>query len=254
MLNVRIGDLVFRGGEGSEGFFLGEKGLKGWFGGVDARGDSESRASGDGDFDIPSFLAPRVITLEGLCHSGSEKQQERHNDQLSGLFGSGVVQRVHVESTKGTTWADGKLSLGTSPVFEPILWGSVAEYALSVKFNRPQKYGNENDTETATQVVAYHYGNFKAAPVITVSGSMPSGYTINGPDGKKFTVTRAVTSGNPHTIDMRTGYLSVGGSVVMGSVTRADLWAVPRGTSVTQWLSPVSGSGTIQVRTLDTYI
>jgi hypothetical protein len=254
MLNVRIGDLTFRGGEGSDGFFLGEKGLKGWFGGVDAQGDSEKREGGDGEFDIPSTLAARVITLEGLCHTKSERIQERYADDLSGLFGSGVIERVYVESSKGTTWADGKLSLGTAPIFEPVVWGSIAEFALSIKFNRPQKYGKTNVTAADAQATSYHYGNFKATPVITVAGSMPSGYTVNGPDGKKFTVTRAVTAGNPHTIDMRTGNLSVGGSVVMSSVTRADLWAIPRGKSALQWLSPVSGSGTIQVRTLDTYI
>jgi hypothetical protein len=254
MLNVRIGDLVFRGGEGSEGFFLNDSGLKGWFGGVDARGDSESREGGDGDFDIPSFLAPRFVTLEGFCHSRSERDQEQYNDRLAGLFGSGGTRRVTVEGPKGTTWADGKLSLGTRPEFDPILWGSVAEYALSIKFNKPQKYGNANDTVTASSVAAFHYGNFKAAPVITVSGSMPSGYTINGPDGKKFTVTRAVASNNPHTIDMSTGYLSVGGAVVMGFVSRGDVWAVPPGLQVAHSISPVSGSGAIQVRTLDTFI
>lgn len=254
MLNVRIGDLVFRGGEGSDGFFLNDSGLQGWFGGVDARGDSESREGGDGDFDIPSFLAPRFVTLEGLCHSRSEHEQAQYGDRLSGLFGSGGTRRVTVEGPRGTTWADGKLSLGTRPEFDPTLWGSVAEYALSIKFNKPQKYGEFHASTVAQSVEAFHYGNFPAAPVITVSGSMPSGYTINGPGGKKFTVTRAVASNSPHTIDMSTGYLSVGGVVVMGFVTRGDVWAIPPGVLVPHSITPVSGSGFIQVTTVDTFI
>ena len=103
-------------------------------------------------------------------------------------------------------------------------------------------------------VVSFHYGNFPATSTIVVAGSMPSGYTIYGPAGKAYTVTQAVVSGHPHTIDMATGLLMIDGTYVYGVTSSGATWAVPPGGQVTQTLTPVSGAGTMTVSTPDTSI
>lgn len=262
MLSVRIGDpagwgLTFGGGEGSDGFFLDDSGLKGWFGGVDARGNTISREGQDGDYSMPSNLAPRFVTLKGLCLSRSPEYQEQHNDQLAGLFGSGLTRRVTVQTPKGIQWADGKLSLGTKPEFDPTLYGSIAQYALSLKFDDPRKYGKSKDIAgvTGQNIEAFHYGNFKATPTFIIAGNMPGGYAINGPNGAQFFVTAPVQEGLPHVIDMANGYLTVGGAVVFGRVGRSDVWTIPAGGKTVQAVVPISGgSATVVIRVRDTFL
>jgi hypothetical protein len=82
---------------------------------------------------------------------------------------------------------------------------------------------------------------------------MASGYTIEGPDGAEFSVTQAVTTGHPHTIDMRTGLLSVDGAVVYGQVSSGDTWEIPAGSAVSMTLVPVAGSGTLTATVRDTF-
>lgn len=245
-LDVRIAGLTFSGGLGDEGFFIRE--WSGWLGGVDPKTDSVARPQADGDFDIPGFLEPRILTLTGRCHARSAEYLDQYASRLSGLFGSGKLQRVVVDGPGGTQWADGRRA---GSEFEIELWGAYAAYQLVVKFPNPRKFG-ESRTFTGTAPVAFHYGNFAATPILTVTGSM-SGYTIVGPTGN-FTVTRAVVSGTPHVIDMATGALTVGGVQVFGAVTSAALWSIPGGAQVTHTLVPASGSGSLAVKVLDTFI
>ena len=245
-LDVRIGGLTFSGGDGQEGFFIRE--WSGWWGGVDPKTDAVARPQADGDFDVPGFLEPRILTLTGRCHAKSAEYLEQYELRLSGLFGSGKSQRVMVDGPGGTQWADGRRA---GSEFEIELWGAYAAYQLVVKFANPRKFG-ESHSFTGTAPVAYHYGNFGATPILTVTGSM-SGYTIVGPTGN-FTVTAAVVSGSPHLIDMATGALTVGGVRTFGAVSSAALWTVPGGAQVTHTLVPASGSGSLTVTVVDTFI
>jgi len=245
--NVRIGGLTFWGGEGSDGFYIRKGGLKGFLDGVGVRGNSVERPMAHGDFDLPVFRSARTVSISGPCLAPSEGEWMHRNRQLTGLFGDGRSGRVTFDVGGTVLWGDARL--GDTPQWEPQMWGSRADYLLVLRFADPRLFG---ETRTfAGGVAAYHYGNFAASPVHTVSG-VGSGYTINGPGGKTFTVTEAVTSEVPHRIDMATGFLEVGGVVVVGQVTSADVWAVPGGGTVTHTLT---GSGlTLSTAVADTYI
>ena len=165
----------------------------------------------------------------------------------------GDSERVLVEYAGLTTWADARL--GAKTQFTPAFAGAkTADFQLQLWCPNPRRFGGTNTPDAGTTVTSLHYGNFPATSVITVSGSMSSGYTINGPAGKVYTVTAAVVSGIPHVIDMATGLLMIDGVYVTGVVTQGDTWAVPPGMQVVQTLVPVSGTGTMSVATLDTYI
>ena len=245
-LDVRIGGLTFSGGDGGEGFFIRE--WSGWWGGVDPKTDAVARPQADGDFDVPGFLEPRILTLTGRCHAKSAEYLEQYELRLSGLFGSGKSQRVMVDGPGGTQWADGRRA---GSEFEIELWGAYAAYQLVVKFANPRKFG-ESRSFTGTAPVAHHYGNFPATPVLTVTGASSGGYTISGPEGRSYVVTRALTSGTPHVIDMATGRLLIAGVVQVGAVSVAQTWAIPPGTKTS--MSITGGSAVLSVSVLDTYI
>ena len=230
MTDVRIGTWAARS-EGDSGFTIAT--LDGLFGGVQAKGRTVSREGADGDFEVPSNLDARTVQVAGKCFADSAEALDHLSDQLTGLFGSGMKRRVVFDGPK-VTWADGKLARGTAPQFTPVVWGRIAEWSLAIQFADPRKFGESRTF--ASGIPAFHYGNFPAAPVFTITGAR-SGYTIPGPSGKSYVVTRAISGSEVHTVDMNDGLLRVNGAVVFGGVSRSDTWAIPGGASVTHTLS-----------------
>jgi hypothetical protein len=256
-LIVRIGSLTFWGNRSQSGygFFIGPDGFEGWDDGVDVKRDGASRPQAHGDFDVPGFLESRVVSLSGDVVVDPTKGRAWMRSALTGLGADGNSMRVVVEHNGETQWADGRLALKTK--FKATGTDKRhATFQLQLWFANPRKFGDAVAFPNAKYSLAevHHRGNFAAVPIHTVTGSMPAGYTINGPAGKKFTVTAPVTSGNPHVIDMATGRVTVNGSVVLGAVTRGDTWSIPGGAQVIHSLSPVSGSGSLSTLVKDTFI
>jgi len=242
------GGLVFYGQDKSTstGFYLDE-GEFAWFDGVDVRRDTTERPQAHGSFDTPGFLGSRTIPMKGICLASSTAELAHMGNQLKGVLAGGGSGRVQVVWNGETTWADVRLAAQTK--FSPDPVNLVGDFQITFWAADPRKFG---ETRTfAAGVAAYHFGNFAASPVHTITG-VAAGYTINGPGGKTFTVTEAVTSEVPHRIDMATGFLEVGGVVVVGKVTSADVWTVPGGGTVTHTLT---GAGlTLSTAVTDTYI
>jgi len=228
------------------GAYIGE-GDFAWFEGVDIRRDEEDLPQAHGSFDVPGYLTSRTFPVSGFFVAKSEAELEHFGNRITGVLAGGNAGRVQVKWNGDTTWAD--MRLGARTKFVPDRAALIGEFQITFWAADPRKYG---DTSVfAAGVAASHRGNFAATPVHTVSG-VGAGYTINGPSGKTFTVTKAVTSGHPHTIDMATGLLVVDGAVVVGQVTSADTWAVPPGGVVTHTLS---GAGlTLSTALKDTFI
>lgn len=247
-VNVRVGGLTFWGGAGADGFYIGDDSLRGVFGGVGVKGRDVEAPHRHGDFDVPVFRSGRVVSLAGPCHSPNAEVHGHRNRQLTGLLAGGDVGRVVFDIPGGPLWADGRLA--DAPEWRNILWGSWADYFLQLKFADPRLYGETRKFDPASSLSLHHYGNFAALPVFTITGTSGGGYTINGPGGRKFTVTTPLVGGVPHTVSMRDGYLRVGGSIVMGGVTRADLWAVPPGAKVTVSVT----AGSLSASVADTFI
>lgn len=252
-LIVRVGEVVFHGQENvaGSGFYVEQGGFSGWEEGTAPRLTEIFRPQAHGMFDLPVFQGARVVTISGVAVAESSAALAHMAAQITGLLADGSSERVFVHENGLDTWASARLGARTkfSPIFGA---GKYANYELTLWCPNPRKFGEVR--EFASGEAAYHYGNFTAAPVMTVAGTIGTGYTIAGPDSKLFTVTQPVVSGTPHTIDMATGHLTVDGAIVHGEITQGDTWGIPGGSTVTNTLTPVSGSGTLTVAVTDTYI
>jgi hypothetical protein len=232
--DVRINDWRAFGGDGSEGFTI--ETLKG-LGGVGVKSDDVPRPQAHGEFDVPVFRTARVVTIAGLCLSSSPKRMQEHEDHFTGLLADGNASRVMFDLPTGTRWGMGRLA--DTPEFDSVIWGSISEYMLQLKFADPRLYGTSRATQDGTPKPfvsgekSFHRGNFPAIPTHVISGNRVGGYTVSGPAGKKFIVSATLTGGSPHTID-RSGGLFIDGVQVFGKVLQADTWTIPHGTEVVQ--------------------
>jgi hypothetical protein len=250
MKNVRILNMGFDGGDAQQGFTIRRGGLTG-LDGVEMRSQSEEIAQQHGEFELPGFLAARTVTISGLCLADSDFRLGQFKAQLTGLLADGDSAPVVFDYLGIKGW--GRAQRIGKPEFEVTVPGSIAEYSLELKFADPRLYGESRilplaPAVRAAAVTAYHYGNFTAAPVLTIYGAQ-TGYTVTGPGGRQFVVTRVLTAANPHTIDMRTGYLIVAGNVQMGYTPIADTWGIPAGAQVEM---SVSGGATMTATVPDT--
>lgn len=246
-MTLHIQDVFFDGGDGQSGPTVKAGGLVG-FDGTDFRGEAVLYPAGHGAFDLPSFSQPRTASVSGLCLADSDERLGWWRRKLTGLFTSGP-ERVSVDYLGERVWGDARLALGSRTRFDVVVPGSIAEYQIQFTFNDPRLYGESRSF--ASGVPSFHFGTFPASPLIRVTGSSSGGYTVNGPDGKAYVVTRPLVTGHPHTIDMLDGRLRVDGALVFGGVSRADVWTVPAGQTVTHTLS---GSGTLSVTVRDTFL
>jgi len=251
MTLLSIGDFHFKGTR--EHYQNGEYlvTLDGWTDGVPMRRDSRPLPQNHGDFDVPGFLEARTVDFTASAYADSRMQLAHRGRGFTALLAQGNSRRVTVELEGQTLW--GMARAGDAAAKWRLDSGGVASARASMEllFANPRLFG-ESHTFAGTSPVAYHYGNFPATPVLTVTGSM-SGYTIAGPTGN-FTVTAAVVAGSPHVIDMSTGALTVAGVRVFGAVSSAALWTIPGGAQVTHTLTPTSGTGSLSVAVLDTFI
>ena len=249
LLRVQVGSVTLNG-FATTGFIIARDGFVGWDESTSTKRDSVVIPQAHGSYPVPGFRDVRVLTVTGICLADSEQQLQLFGAQLTGTGADGNAVRVTVDHAGSTTWADGYLDGDTK--FSMFAAGQAANFAIAMWFPNPRKFGNT--LTFASGVPAYHYGNFPAAPVLTITGSMSLGYSVFGPTGKLFTVTAALAAGQTHTIDLATGYLKVNGVLTFGAVSRGDLWVVPGGGSVIHTLVPVFGSGALSAAVTDTFI
>lgn len=241
---VRVGSLLFEGGSGWAEFDIERDGLTGWFDGVPADGERVRRPTSDGTYPSRAFRPGRTIVLNGHVWSHSFAEQEHSFDRLKSISETEPTRFV-VDTDRGSRWADVVLEEG--PEFTNVIAGRFADYRLQFYARDPLKYGETRSF--AAGEGAYHYGNAPSFPVIEVRGVYASGYTVSA-GGKSFVVSAALASGQVHSIDMRTGALSLNGSRVLGGVSSASTWAVQPGTVLTHTLT---GPGTLTVKVSDAW-
>lgn len=241
-------------GQGSNGFVISPDGFDGWDDGVSMRQENTARPQAHGSFDLPVYQDARTVSITGNAFADSPRELLRLGNRLTGLLAGGQSGRIQVERYGDVQWADGRLAAQTK--FTERGGQNCASFQVQIWCPDPRKFGNSQDFSVAlgSQAAVFHRGNYDAAPSIRVSGLMPSGYTLTGPGGRRFVVTRSAGSGESHLIDMNTGILKVNGSVVTGGVSVADTILIPPGSSTTIGLSAPSGTGTSTVTVLDTYI
>lgn len=233
-----------------EGEWITEK-LTGWYEPPASKGSEEERALAPGDYDAQLYDAARLVTVDGiLLHNGrgdAVQAMERLSAAVSldsraltvtdfGLTRFANVKRLGIDYTNVTTRA--------------IRW------QIRLKATDPYKYGEKKAFSGAVGNAfdVFQRGTTPAWPLITVTGSMPGGYEVMI-GGKLIEVTRALTSGNPHTIDTRTGILRVNGSVAINGLGIAELFQINPGLPQSIYSLPkTTGTGTLKVEVTDTYI
>ena len=198
-MRVRLEGLTFVGGEGRAELDIERAGITGWFGGSSVRSEKLDRPDAHGTFPSRVRRGGRLIVLNGHVWSSSPSEQEHLFDRLTGLLGEGEIGRLHVDTESGTKWAD--VQLDDEVEITQQVYGKFADYRIQLWARDPLRYG---DTRfTGGGVAAVNYGNANAFPVITVSGSAAN-YTVNAA-GKSFVVSKAITPGQSHVIEMKTG-------------------------------------------------
>jgi hypothetical protein len=243
-----LGGLDFVGDGSDATYTIDTDGIKGWLDGVDTRRESIPRPSAHGEFDVPGYLTGRIITFSGLVLTGSDSDFENALAALSGLLADGSSDELSV--TQATATLTASVRRNAAPQIDVEVYGLVARYRIQLWAADPRRYGATHSISASSSISVAHDGNFPATPVLTVAGSSGGGYTVTGPGSRLITVTRALVSGHPHTIDMVTGGLYVDGARVVGGISVYQPWTVPVGSSVTVSVS----AGTVAAVVKDTYI
>lgn len=223
--------------------------FEGWWDSPDPKGETEDRANADGEYDLPIYNQARLITIGGHLHTAGHAQTHEAMNFLTGPMSG----RFQVSGHGSVQWADAKRSSGVK--FTPIT-DTFAQWQLRLKCPDPRKFGASRTflASVGVNAAAFHGGNYEAAPRFVVSGSMPGGYTL-WVGGQSFTVTRALTSGNAHTINYDDGRLRIGGSVIHGGLGTTSTPRIRPGTTATVAITPVTtGTATAALTLLDTYI
>ena len=256
MLRIRIGSTVILGRPDDvqkrvEGLFVAKNGWVGWDdGGGEIRREAVPRPSSHGEFDLPVFQGSRVFSIDGHALAWSELELGHLRSVVNGIGATGDRVKVTVDHQGQTLWAMARR--GAKPKFEDsgIRHGlHRAKFFLQFVAADPRKYGELRTF--ADGEAAFHYGNFPATPRYTVLGTAETGYTVTGPGGRQVVVQRPLAPSAPHVLDFATGGLYIGGSRVMGAITKYEPWSIPPGSEVT---AVVNGSRTLRAELADTFI
>ena len=223
--------------------------LEGWKETPSEKSNTEARALADGDYDAEVFYASRLVTVNGRLSAINSESAFMASERLSSLLRAPSLFSVdQFGMMRWGTARRGRIAPGA-------IRGRHLPFQLELRFNDPYKYGAKVAFSGAvgTAFDVHQRGTTPAWPLITVTGSMPGGYEVMI-GGQLIEVTRALTTGNPHTIDTRTGILRVNGAVVVGGLGIAELFRIQPGLPQSVYSVPkTTGTGTVKLDITDTY-
>lgn len=255
MLQIRFGDVHIFGrpldGRPLDGLYVVKNGFEGWDDGTDARREQIPRPGQHGEFDLPVLQGARVVSISGVALAPSKERLEHLRSVVTGLGATGDRLQLTVAHRGETRWAVARR--GGKPQFtDSGRIGRRLRASIFLQFvcADPRQYGETRLFGPAAAIGAHHRGNFSAFPVLTVAGASAGGYTVNGPDGRRYIVTTPLVAGTPHTIDMATGRLRIGGTTVIGGVSRSQTWTIPPGREVSMSVT----AGTLAAAVPDTFV
>lgn len=225
--------------------------IEGWMESPEIKSDRADRVNGDGVVQSEIFYQSRLITYSGRVISKNHGYLHEAANRLVALPGRGKKKFV-VDGHGPTQWAmvdpRGKVKLNFAT-------DTYLSFQIPLEATDPFKYGVKRSYRTAvgTPVDVFHSGSMPAWPVATVNGSFQQGYelTLNG---QLVQITRPLTSGKTHTVDMRTGILRENGTRVYGSVGIAEYLTVEPGRKQNFYAVANTGSGNVTLDVYDTYI
>lgn len=223
--------------------------------GGDTTHDSITSGSGDGDgeFDTPNLRTdPRIITFTGYIQEWSMFTLEQQMMRLRGLLAARGSSGVLTWNEFGSSYETGvRRGAGCRVVRR----GDTLYADFTVRFRAPSQriLGAELAVPAGVSIQVRNEGNYPACPVLTVTGNMPSGYTLTGA-GKAYVVTQSLAPGQVHMVDMYDGILFRDGVAQPGGASYPRPILIPPNTVTTVTLTPVLGSGMVAATVRDTYI
>lgn len=239
------------------GFGIAQDGVDGVQDGVASKSVSTGRADAIGDYDVPLLFDSRLVPLKGTCVANSANELQEFGELINGTMAADLVKVVFGHFAQ-LRWGMATLAPSTKVTFKPdsrtlSSRRPKAAWSVQLKFANPRLYG-ETEASVPAGTPLHNMGNFRATPVHRVSGSAPQGYTIGGPVGRTYQVTRPLVNGIPHLIRMDDGKLIVDGKSVSGGRKSADTWAIPGGDFFAHTLTAPSGAPVLASGLFHTYM
>jgi hypothetical protein len=236
LLKILSGRLVIRqapnGDTGHHGLFVLPGGISG---GIDdqpvTRRSTAERPNAHGEFDVPGFLAGRLIPVKGICLAESPSDLQSWRDRVvghgadGGLFGFSVVRNGFER------FGSARLAAGQRTTFDDDGTGLRAKFTMTWWAANPRLYQRQKPHQLPTpgaSITLVNDGNFASTPRLIVTGTpQPTGYTITGPGGREIVVRRPLNAGETHEIDMSNGRFYVNGVRVIRAFAKLQRFAVP---------------------------
>lgn len=245
---ANVGPIEYQGGpfDWAPGWYVQE--VEGLNDGASTSSEEVPRDRGEGQHDIPNRLDDaRSVVLRGFAYA----------DSLGDL---GRMARDHgallamPEQSDAFTW----LEFGewfTADVRRGPSWrfardGDTGFANFTHRFRAPSQvyFGVDPDSASGLDVYVRNRGTIPSAPVLTITGNMPGGYTVYGPGERVYQVTAGLAPGVVDVIDMNIGTLRRNGVLVGGVYgSRVDVWTIAAGARQNQVLLPASGAGSMTV-------
>ena len=226
--------------------------MPGWWDRPEPKSKGVSRTIADGSFKTPIDYENRLITINGRVKSSNHDYLHQAAGIITSLGFRGGAKLL-VDGHGPAQWATVDPRGSATCEFET---DTYLRFQIPLEAIDPFKYGEARSFSAAVGegFDVYQRGTVPAIPTVTVTGSFPGGYELTL-GGRLVTVERAVTSGSPHVVDMRTGILRVGGSVDRGGIVYSELFKIAPGMPQNFYtVARTSGTGTVKVAFNDTYI
>jgi hypothetical protein len=224
--------------------------MEGWDQAPESKTTSEARLLADGDYDGDENYSSRLVTVNGRLSADNPHDAFMARARLTSLLRMpGLFAVDQFDLPQWGTARRGRIAPGA-------IKGRHLPFQMELRFNDPYKYGEARSFSAAvgSGFDVFQRGTVPANPVVTVTGSFPGGYELTL-GGRLVTVPRAVTSGAPHVLDMRTGILRVGGAVVRGGFEYAELFKVQPGLAQNFYsVARTTGTGTVKAAFNDTFV
>ncbi len=257
------------------GYTLWLDSMEGWDDGTSVRRDRTPRTWGHGEFSERGWRGARLVTIEGEATSPTVEIATLAAQDLASVLGDGLAGALEVTDTATVdmsagaflfdapkvTWTNDttpkfqiqficpnsrKFGAPVSAVTSVASAGGALEYPLDDVLD----YGTSGDPGTLT---LSNPGTADTAPVFTITGSMPAGFTITHvQSGRKLVYSAPVLAGQTIRIDTADGSVWLDGSSDRSSKLTVRAWTRLAKKSTGTWLFESVGSAgaqlTVEVR------
>lgn len=231
--------------------------LQGFYTGAPIKGDVHERSWGHGAYAQRRFRAARKLTLTATLLYKTDLERHMASNEIAAVMGSGLPGKLTVNvdgvgPLSMEVFIDGEIEHKFNYQYQgvdiqipliapdPYRYGPTQNATMVMKgfgeglvFPLMAPSGTNlhfGDSAPASHTVLHNQGTAPCAPVYTVQGDWPSGFTIVA-DGKAVEYDGPVFRESPVTVDMR-GHVTQGGQDRTYLLTRRQWHTVPPGGAI----------------------